>query len=266
MTRAETYDDLARLERLLDEYYQVSTLDPAKLPGLRAQIWELCERAALDHDLDRRGQAPGEDDFDDFLLHLDGYLCELKDAQIRGGLHTLGLPPEGDAEIDLLAALLRLPQGPVPSLRTAVADELGLELGALLAEPGRRLDPAERVGEGKGCWVTASDALDAVDALPGPYTLELSSPGVERPLRRPSDFRRFAGTTISVKSHDPVDGARRHRGLLLEADDSGIVLEVDGQHRRFSYDAIASARTVFEWGPAPKPTGPPKRAAKERSG
>ena len=111
-----------------------------------------------------------------------------------------------------------------------------------------------------------SDALDAADAVAGPYTLELSSPGVERPLRRPSDFRRFVDTTISVKSHDPVDGARRHRGLLVEADEVGIALEVDGQHRRFSYDAIATARTVFEWGPAPKPTGPPKRAAKERSG
>ena len=109
-----------------------------------------------------------------------------------------------------------------------------------------------------------SDALDAVDALSGPYTLELSSPGVERPLRRPSEFRRFVGTTVSVKSHDPVDGARRHRGLLMEVDDSGIALEVDGQHRRFSYDAIASARTVFEWGPAPKPKGPAKRVAKER--
>jgi ribosome maturation factor RimP len=111
-----------------------------------------------------------------------------------------------------------------------------------------------------------SDALDAVSAIEGPYNLEVSSPGVERPLRRPSDFARFAGTTISVKSHDPVDDARRHRGLLVEADESGIVLEVDGQQRRFSYDAIASARTVFEWGPAPKPKGPAKRAAKERSG
>jgi len=110
-----------------------------------------------------------------------------------------------------------------------------------------------------------SEALDAADVVPGPYLLELSSPGVERPLRRPSDFRRFVDTTISVKSHDPVDGARRHRGLLVEADEVGIALEVDGQHRRFSYDAIATARTVFEWGPAPKPTGPAKRAAKERS-
>ncbi len=140
MTRAEVYDDLARLERLLDEYYQVSTLDPAKLPALRAQIWELCERAALDHDLDRTGDAPVDAEFDDFILHLDGYLCELKDAQIRGGLHTLGRPPEGDAEIDLLAALLRLPQGNVPSLRSAVADGLGLDL------------------------TTASDAFDTVHA------------------------------------------------------------------------------------------------------
>ena len=108
------------------------------------------------------------------------------------------------------------------------------------------------------------NALDAVEALSGPYTLELSSPGLERPLRSPADFRRFVGTTISVKSHDVVAGARRHRGVLAEADDDGIALEVDGEHRRFSYDAIASARTVFEWGPAPKPTGPAKRV-KERS-
>jgi len=154
MTRAEVYDDLARVERLLDEYYQVSTLDPAKLPALRAQIWELCQRAALDHDLDRAGAAaPADDEFDDFLLHLDGYLCELKDAQIRGGLHTLGRPPEGDGEIDLLAALLRLPQGTVPSLRSAVAEAMGLSLDdgrhavdAVDAETKRLLREARSAG------------------------------------------------------------------------------------------------------------------------
>ena len=139
--------------------------------------------------------------------------------------------------------------GRARTLRLSVDREGGVDLDALAEANG-----------------PVSDALDAVDAIAGPYTLELSSPGLERPLRRPSDFRRFVDTTISVKSHDPVDGARRHRGLLLEADEVGIALEVDGQHRRFSYDAIATARTVFEWGPAPKPTGPAKRAAKERSG
>jgi ribosome maturation factor RimP len=138
--------------------------------------------------------------------------------------------------------------GKARTLRLTVDREGGIDLDAL-AEANRPV----------------SDALDAVDVLSGRYTLELSSPGVERPLRRPSDFARFVGTTISVKSHDPVDGGRRHRGLLVEADDAGIAVEVDGEHRRFSYDAIASARTVFEWGPAPKPTGPAKRV-KERSG
>ena len=123
MTRAETYDDLARLERLLDEYYQVQTLDPSKLPTIRTRIWELIERAELHRDLER-DDAPAADEFDDFLLHLDSYLCELKDAQIRDGLHILGLVPEGEVQIDLLAALLRLPQGSVPSLRDAIADTL----------------------------------------------------------------------------------------------------------------------------------------------
>ena len=139
--------------------------------------------------------------------------------------------------------------GRARTLRILVDRDGGIELDTL----------AETTGP-------VASALDAAEAITGPYNLELSSPGLERPLRRPAEFRRFVGTTVSVKSHDPVSGARRHRGLLVAADDSGIGVEVDGEHRRFSYDAIASARTVFEWGPAPKPIGPAKREAKERAG
>ena len=114
------------------------------------------------------------------------------------------------------------------------------------------------------------DELDRVEVMTGPYMLEISSPGVERPLRRPAEFRRFVGTTISVKSHELVSDARRHRGVLVEADDTGVVLDVEGEHRAFGYDQIASARTVFEWGPAPKPGGPKRekkagKAAKSRA-
>ncbi|MGH9040437.1 MAG: cobaltochelatase subunit CobN, partial [Acidimicrobiia bacterium] len=115
------------------------------------RIWELIERAALDRDLQRE-TAPGAEDFDDFLLHVDGYLCELKDAQIRGGLHILGRAPEADAEIDLLAALLRLPQGAVPSLREAVAASMGValegrhEVDAVDAEVKRLLRDARAAG------------------------------------------------------------------------------------------------------------------------
>jgi len=117
MTRADSYDDVARLEALLDEHAQVASLDPAKLPAIRAQVWDLLVQAELHRDLGVADQPEG-DDFDDLVLHVDGYLCELKDAQIRGGLHTLGRAPEGEAELDLVLAITRLPQGAtVPALR-----------------------------------------------------------------------------------------------------------------------------------------------------
>ena len=115
MTRAETYDDLARLETLLDEHAQVASLDPAKLPAIRAKVWDLLVEAEIHRDLGV-SELPPDEEFDDLVLHVDGYLCELKDAQIRGGLHVLGLPPEGEGEVDLVLAMTRLPQGRVPAL------------------------------------------------------------------------------------------------------------------------------------------------------
>ena len=123
MTRAETYDDLARLEVLLDEHARVAALDPGKLPAIRQQVWDLLVEASLHRDLGLDEQ-PADEDFDETILHVDGYLCELKDAQIRGGLHILGQPPAGDRELDLVLALTRLPQGDIPSLRETVEAEL----------------------------------------------------------------------------------------------------------------------------------------------
>ena len=93
MARAESYGDIARLEQLMDEHAQIAALDPAKLPAIRAQIWTLIQAAKLDHDLGLDDR-PHDTEFDDFLLHVDGWLCEIKDAQIRGGLHVLGAAPQ----------------------------------------------------------------------------------------------------------------------------------------------------------------------------
>ena len=98
-----------------------------------------------------------------------------------------------------------------------------------------------------------SAALDEAEVVSGSYTLEVSSPGLERALRRPDQFRRYLGTTISVKSKELQAGARRHRGVLVAADDEGVTLDVEGDQRRFPYEGITQAKTVFEWGPAPKP-------------
>ncbi|MFF4603706.1 cobaltochelatase subunit CobN [Streptomyces sp. NPDC001339] len=130
MARAESYGDIARLEQLLDEYAAISAMDPAKLPAIRAQIWTLIQAAKLDHDLGM-DERPDDDGFDDFLLHVDGWLCEVKDAQIRDGLHVLGAAPAGEARVNLVLAILRARQiwggtTALPGLREA----LGLDESA----------------------------------------------------------------------------------------------------------------------------------------
>ncbi|WP_137149316.1 cobaltochelatase subunit CobN [Mycolicibacterium sp. CR10] len=124
MARAESYGDIARLEQLLDEHSNIAALDPGKLPAIRQQIWTLMRAAKMDHDLGLEDR-PDEDVFDDMLLHVDGWLCEIKDVQIRDGLHVLGQAPHGSVELDLVLAMLRARQlfggeQSVPGLRQAL--------------------------------------------------------------------------------------------------------------------------------------------------
>jgi len=125
MARADSYGELAQLEQLLDEYATVAALDPDKLPAVRAQIWSLVHTAQLHHDLGVPAE-PGATEFDDFVLHVDGYLCEVKDAAIRDGLHILGEAPAGEALSNLVLVILRSAQlwssrwGVLPGLRAAL--------------------------------------------------------------------------------------------------------------------------------------------------
>ncbi len=127
MARAETYGDIARLEQLLDEHSTISALDPGKLPAIRQQIWTLMRAAKMDHDLGLADR-PDEESFDGMLLHVDGWLCEIKDVQIRDGLHILGQKPTGAAELDLVLAILRARQlfGGEQSVR-GLREALGLK-------------------------------------------------------------------------------------------------------------------------------------------
>ncbi len=100
-----------------------------------------------------------------------------------------------------------------------------------------------------------SDELDRHDVVPGRYVLEVSSPGVERPLRTPDHFRRFIGTKVAVRTRPGAEGDRRVEGGLESADDGGVVVA----GRRLAYAEIDRARTVFEWGP---PQAPAKSKAK----
>ena len=105
-----------------------------------------------------------------------------------------------------------------------------------------------------------SDLLDEHDPIPvDHYLLEVSSPGLERSLRTPGHFAGALGETVNIKVKPHVEGERRHEGLLEAADDDGVT--VGG--RRFNYADIEKARTVFVWGPAPKPTTKKKKVASQ---
>src|SRR3712207_1900499 len=161
MTRAETYDDLARLEQLLDEYYQVETLDPSKLPAIRTKIWETLRDAELHQDL---GVEEQPEEFGDLLNDVDGYLCEIKDLPIRGGLHILGEVPKSEPLRHLVAAILRLGAGEIPGLRRAVGAAYGLDERFLSENGGARIEaPKGLVARFPGPFATASDLLDRLE-------------------------------------------------------------------------------------------------------
>jgi ribosome maturation factor RimP len=163
---------------------------------------------------------------------------------------------------------------------TDQADRLAAVLAPVLAEVGVTLYDVELAGSGRArtlrvlvdreggvdleAVTTATEAVSPVldsdaavaEVLPGTYLLEVSSPGLERPLRTPAHFRGAVGTPISLKATSADGTSRRDRVLLVGADDDGIEVEIDGVREHVGYGDIVQARTVFEWGPAPKPGKP----------
>lgn len=133
LTRAESYGPMRDLEALVDEYYEAAGVDPRRIAHLRKEILSLVATSGLDADVGMSGT-----DQDGDLAKLDAYLCDLKEAQIRDGLHVFGQSPIGDLERDLTAALLRIPRGTGrdehASLVRALAHDLGLDFDPLDTE------------------------------------------------------------------------------------------------------------------------------------
>jgi len=186
MTVADTYGPLAELNQLVNEYYSLEKLDPAKLPILQRQIWDLIEKTNLRADLDlkkmlARDHGDHKHDWDDqvtpegvpttlaemsgnevahLIEDIDGYLCELGLAQIRDGLHVLGHMP---SLADMLRSLTRLPNANVPGLQISLARHFGYSLNSLLDRPGERLDPPQTLGE--SLCHSHADVLRKLDEL-----------------------------------------------------------------------------------------------------
>ena len=108
--------------------------------------------------------------------------------------------------------------------------------------------------------------------MAGHYTLEVSSPGLERSLRTPAHFRRAIGKTVALRLRDIVTpegerSERRLQGVLVAADEMATTIRLDDAaktERVVPYEKIDRAKTVFVWGPAPKPGKAPKREGRRR--
>ena len=126
MTRAENYGDLLKLELLIDEFYDAALLDPKRANLIKSKIEELVNTTDLRSDLNEDGK-----DIDALLEVIDGYLCELKEAQIRGGLHVFGHYPKNEKLVDLVVALHRLPTDHTLGITQALAKDLSLDFDPL---------------------------------------------------------------------------------------------------------------------------------------
>ncbi|CAM1353116.1 cobaltochelatase subunit CobN [Tenacibaculum halocynthiae] len=121
MTRAENYGDLLKLELLIDEFYESALVDRKRATLIKTKIENLVNETHLKTDLNQDGK-----DIDALLEVIDGYLCELKESQIRGGLHILGKLPRQEKLVDLIVALHRLPQGGLKGITQCLSEDLQL--------------------------------------------------------------------------------------------------------------------------------------------
>lgn len=112
-----------------------------------------------------------------------------------------------------------------------------------------------------------SRALDDADPIDGKYTLEVTSPGLERKLRTPRHFAWAVGRQVAIKTVPDYEGERRISGMLTASDDeTATVTDPAGTVHTIALDQISSARTIFEWGPAPKPGSPARRSSTAEPG
>ncbi|MDK1480807.1 cobaltochelatase subunit CobN, partial [Sinorhizobium sp. 6-117] len=176
LTRAESYGPLKDLEALVDEYYEAAGGDPRRLRLLSRQILDLVRDIGLDQDA---GIEKADSD-DKALEKLDAYLCDLKEMQIRDGLHIFGVAPEGRLLTDLTVALARVPrglgEGGDQSLQRAIALDLGVvdtshspqpfdPLDCVMSEPWTGPKPAPLAAVLDAPWRTAGDTVERIELL-----------------------------------------------------------------------------------------------------
>ncbi|RMQ47621.1 CobN protein [Pseudomonas cichorii] len=170
LTRAETYGPLRNLELLADEYYEAQLLDPRRAIELQRDILKLVRETRIDRELALDEGIDSDADAAIWLPRLDTYLCDLKESQIRDGLHVFGQSPQGRLRIDTLLALLRIPRGDgrgaQSSLLRALAQAFALGFDPLdceLAEPWSGVRPTALLAVSDDPWRSTGDTRERLE-------------------------------------------------------------------------------------------------------
>ncbi len=227
LTRAGSHGALEELERLVDEFFDAASVDPRRCAPLSTRILELAASAGLDQDCGIRAA----DGSDEALRKLDGYLCEIKEMQIRDGLHVFGEAPAPERRIELLRAIARSVRGPgasEASLLRALADDLALgidPLSAPLGDPWRGPRP-EALANGAS-WRSTGDTVERLETLAASL--------IAGAFRLPEEWATSAAVLREVE--DTIGPAL---DASAEAETAGLLTALDG---RFVAPGAAGAPT-----------------------
>ena len=240
LTRAETYGPLKDLESLLDEYYAASGMDRRRLDLLKKRILNFSRDAALDKDI---GLSKDEDEA---LGEIDNYLCELKEAQIRDGLHIFGQSPTGELERDLIVALARVPRGESladASLIRAISDDLKLGFEPLNAKLGEQwCGPKPKILKeiSNDIWRSNGDCIERLELLAAKFVS-----GFELP-------KGFIATKAVMKTIDDIIrprlaacGRNEIKSLIDGLDGKYIASGSSGAPSRGRIDVLPTGRNFY---------------------
>jgi cobaltochelatase CobN len=238
LTRAETYGPLRDLEALVDEYYEAAGVDPRRIEHLRREILSLTAATGLDQDAGFEGDEAGD------LAKLDAYLCELKEAQIRDGLHVFGQSPEGTLARDLTIALARIPRGEgkggdASLLRALAADlHLGFDpLSAEMAAPWEGPRP-EALDLGTDTWRTAGDTVERLELLSIALLEGTKAPG-------PASASVMAEVRSRIEPAVAACGPSEGAGLLTALSGHFIAPGASGAPTRGRLDVLPTGRNFY---------------------
>jgi cobaltochelatase CobN len=242
LTRAGSYGPLAALERLIDEYYEAANQDPRRLKTLAAEIRDLAASTGIERDCGIE-RADGEVAA---LGKLDGFLCELKESQIRDGLHVFGHGPEGEPLTDLLVAIARCPRGDGKvqhaSLLRALADDLGLGFDPLDVDMAAHwTGPRPTVLGAPEGWRSFGDTIERLEALAA--ALVAGRAGAERGWTRTRAVLDWIDSAL--RPAVARCGAEELAALLAGLDGRAVAPGPSGAPTRGRADVLPTGRNFF---------------------